>query len=87
MPFTLYNIREKWAYKTKKCTSNIIILLYIRYIIKEIINNKTGLPMKHLFVAGKVMRPSQQTINLIKQIAYTYRVVQINGRNEVFCLN
>ncbi len=43
--------------------------------------------MKHLFVAGKVMRPSQKTINLIKQIAYTYRVVQINGRNEVFCLN
>ena len=43
--------------------------------------------MKHLFVTDKVMRPSQQTIDLIKQIAYTYRVVRINGRNEVFCLN
>ncbi len=43
--------------------------------------------MKHLFTTGEVLRPSKQTINLIKQIAYTYRVIKINGTNEVFCLN
>ena len=43
--------------------------------------------MKHLFISEEVMRPSKQTIDLIKQIAHTYRVVKINGTNEVFCLN
>jgi hypothetical protein len=33
------------------------------------------------------MKPSEQTLNLIRQIAYTYRVVKINGRNESYCLN
>ncbi|SET10287.1 hypothetical protein [Prevotella sp. kh1p2] len=33
------------------------------------------------------MKPSEQTLNLIRQIAHTYRVVNINGRNESYCLN
>lgn len=33
------------------------------------------------------MRPSRKTINMIKQIAYTYRVIKMNGRYEAFCLN
>lgn len=33
------------------------------------------------------MRPSRKTINMIKQIAYTYRAIKMNGRNEAFCLN
>lgn len=32
-------------------------------------------------------KPSQNTINIIKQIAYTYRVMKFNGQNEVYCLN
>lgn len=31
------------------------------------------------------MRPSRKTINMIKQIAYTYRAIKMNGR--AFCLN
>lgn len=42
--------------------------------------------MKHLFTSEE-MRPSPRTINIIKQIAYTYRVIKMNGKYEVFCLN
>ncbi|MDD6854439.1 MULTISPECIES: hypothetical protein [Prevotella] len=31
--------------------------------------------------------PSERTLNLIRQIAYTYRTVEINGRKEAYCLN
>lgn len=33
------------------------------------------------------MKPSEKTLALIRQIAYTYRVIKLNGRNETFCLN
>ena len=33
------------------------------------------------------MRPSRKTINMIKQIAYTYRAIKMNGSYEAFCLN
>lgn len=33
------------------------------------------------------MRPSRKTINMIKQIAYTYRAIKMNGCYEAFCLN
>ena len=33
------------------------------------------------------MRPSRKTINMIKQRAYTYRAIKMNGRYEAFCLN
>ena len=42
--------------------------------------------MKHLFTPEE-MRPSEKTIRLIKQIAYTYRTVKLNGKYEAFCLN
>lgn len=42
--------------------------------------------MKHLFTLEE-SRPSERTIRLIKQIAYTYRAIQMNGKYEVFCLN
>lgn len=31
--------------------------------------------------------PSEQTLNIIRQIAYTYRVVRVNGNLEPCCLN
>jgi len=31
--------------------------------------------------------PSEATLNLIRQIAYTYRVVNIEGKDELYCLN
>lgn len=42
--------------------------------------------MKHLFTYEE-MRPSERTIRIIKQIAYTYRTIKMNGKYEVFCLN
>ena len=32
-------------------------------------------------------RPSSTTLNIIRQIAYTYRVIKMNGKNEAYCLN
>lgn len=32
-------------------------------------------------------KPSSRTLNFIKQIAYTYRVINFNGNKEVYCLN
>jgi hypothetical protein len=31
--------------------------------------------------------PSEKTLDLIRQIAYTYRVMNFNGRNVGYCLN
>lgn len=31
--------------------------------------------------------PSDKTLNIIRQIAYTYRVIKLGGKNEVYCLN
>ena len=33
------------------------------------------------------MKPSEHVLNMIRQIAYTYRVLNINGKNEAYCLN
>lgn len=33
------------------------------------------------------MNPSEKTLAIIRQIAYTYRVIKINGQNRAFCLN
>lgn len=32
-------------------------------------------------------KPSIKTLNIIRQIAYTYRLIKMNGKNEVYCLN
>lgn len=31
--------------------------------------------------------PSNKTLNIIRQIAYTYRVMKMNGRPKAYCLN
>ncbi len=31
--------------------------------------------------------PSQKTLKFILEFAHSYRVANINGRNEVYCLN
>lgn len=38
-------------------------------------------------IACKSLHPSERTLNLIRQIAYTYQVISLNGRKEVICLN
>lgn len=66
---------------------NVIKNRGLRYYIKTIILlTTTATPMKHIFTSEE-MRPSERTIRLIKQIAYTYRAIKLNGKYEVFCLN
>ena len=31
--------------------------------------------------------PSEKTLNFIRQVAYSYRVIKINGRIQVYSLN
>lgn len=33
------------------------------------------------------LKPSEKTLHLIRQIAYTYRVLRSNGRPQAYCLN
>ena len=40
-----------------------------------------------LYFTQEELKPSENTLNLIRQIAHTYRTVQVNGRREVYCLN
>ena len=39
------------------------------------------------YLINEEKKPSSMTLNLIRQVAYTYRVVNINGRNESYCIN
>ncbi|MDD6438368.1 MAG: hypothetical protein PUG09_09955 [Prevotella sp.] len=32
-------------------------------------------------------KPSEATLNIIRQIAYTYRTFKIKGTTKVYCLN
>ena len=43
------------------------------------------MPMKYF--TPEEANPSENTLNIIRQIAHTYRVFRLNGRNEVYCLN
>jgi len=33
------------------------------------------------------MKPSEHVLNMIRQIAYSYRVMKVNGKTEAYCLN
>ncbi len=43
------------------------------------------MPMKYF--TPEDMKPSEQTLNLIRQIAYTYKVFKNSGKPQVYCLN
>jgi len=42
--------------------------------------------MKNYFTLEE-KKPSSATLNIIRQIAYTYRIMKMNGQNEAYCLN
>ena len=44
------------------------------------------MPMKKFFTPEEC-KPSSKTLNIIRQIAYTYCVIKINGQAEAYCLN
>lgn len=33
------------------------------------------------------MNPSEKTLSIIRQIAYTYRAIKVNNKLESYCLN
>ena len=39
------------------------------------------------YFTEKESSPSESTLNLIRQIAYTYRTGHMYGRTESYCLN
>ena len=41
--------------------------------------------MKHF--TPEDIKPSEQTLSIIRQIAYTYRVVKATGNASSYCLN
>lgn len=41
--------------------------------------------MKHFTL--EEAQPSKKTLDLIRAIAYTYRVINLNGRMTPYCLN
>ena len=43
------------------------------------------MPMKHFTTED--VQPSKRTLDLIRTIAYTYRVMNLNGRMTAYCLN
>lgn len=39
------------------------------------------------YFTSEELNPSEMTLNIIRQIAYTYRVIRRNGKNVSYCLN
>lgn len=56
-----------------------------RCVIKMNINRNIKAPMKHFTPSD--LSPSEKTLSIIRQIAYTYRAVKINGSTKSYCLN
>ena len=54
------------------------------YKLKGLIKNDK-MPMKHFTTED--VQPSKRTLDLIRTIAYTYRVMNLNGRMTAYCLN
>ena len=95
-PYIIYKrllyIREKTPKKKKRQKGHFDVIKRKsnRYYNKRIQNNNNSLiattPMKYIFTPEE-LRPSKRTIQIIKQIAYTYRAFKMNGKYEVLCLN
>ena len=43
------------------------------------------MPMKHF--TFEEAQPAKKTLDLIRTIAYTYRVMNLNGESKAYCLN
>ena len=54
--------------------------------LKIISNLKYTVPMKHFFTL-ETASPSEKTLNIIRQIAYSCRSIKVNGKCELVCLN
>lgn len=39
------------------------------------------------YFTSEDFKPSEKTLNIIRQIAYTYRAIKMNGKDEFYCLN
>lgn len=43
------------------------------------------MPMQYF--TSEEAQPSKRTLDIIRAIAYTYRVINLNGRMTAYCLN
>jgi hypothetical protein len=59
----------------------IINIGYTRLIIKLIEEE----PMSNF--TSEELQPSEKTLNIIRQIAYTYRTIKMRGKTVSYCLN
>ena len=58
------------------------------YVMRVITLKKEGWPMKiKTSTQNKKIAPSPQTISLIKQIAYAYRIIKQQGKNGSYLIN
>jgi len=39
------------------------------------------------YFTSEEITPSEKTLNIIRQIAYSYRTIKVNGTTQVLCLN
>lgn len=39
------------------------------------------------YFTSEDLKPSEKTLNLIRQIAYTYRIMKMNEGEQPYCLN
>ena len=39
------------------------------------------------YFTSEELKPSEQTLNLIRQIAHCYKSIQVNGQRCTYCLN
>lgn len=56
---------------------------FLRY--DNITHKRKDSPMKHF--TQEELKPSERTLNIIRQLAYTYRVINVNGHKEVYCMS
>ena len=57
-----------------------------KFKTKNNIKQKYTVPMKHFFTL-ETASPSEKTLNIIRQIAYSCRSIKVNGKCELVCLN
>ena len=57
----------------------------VRY--KNVTTPKILLPMQNFTQEDFLLSPSQTTLNIIRQIAHTYRVAKGTGMVQSYCLN
>ena len=82
----MYNLTmQAYFYNIFLPPDKIKAILFALYEYSKHIINVKRLPMPHF--TSEELKPSEKTLNLIKQIAYTYRTFVSNSGVQSYCLN